>query len=327
MDDWTNTRLYYVEEGDYPDNTRGTFWLNATGSDEMNMGNVGTLDWYLNLVTTNFPADHYFLSMWDHNWGWHAGWFEEDETNNATMDYSDLAVSTSALPRVIRRLGLDLLSKIDVVGYDACVSAQIEVLHTWQPYANTFAGSQDYVGYGGVAYDVVIGAIQANPLIDPSELAAVIAESILTDPDDGCASAFKLDDSFSALVVSVDSLAKAMIANIDEIRDQLVAIRHQTPQTPAWVSDDFHRDLYSMASAIASEFALSEFHEVAAAAANVTTSFDAGLIYNRVVDKRSCEGGRGLTIYWPRSLDKPSNDYYRTSFALSTAWDEFLDIF
>jgi hypothetical protein len=26
IDDWTNTRIYYVETDDYPDNTRGTYW-------------------------------------------------------------------------------------------------------------------------------------------------------------------------------------------------------------------------------------------------------------------------------------------------------------
>jgi hypothetical protein len=52
MDDWTNTRLYYIEKGDYPDNNRGTFWVDME-NDEMNMSDSNTLAWFLQTVVSN----------------------------------------------------------------------------------------------------------------------------------------------------------------------------------------------------------------------------------------------------------------------------------
>jgi Clostripain family len=90
QDNWCNTRLYYIEKGDNPDND-GTYWVNATGFDEMNMADPANLVWFIKTVEFYFPSNSLYLSLWDHNWGWHPGWFQKDESSHsATMTYSDL---------------------------------------------------------------------------------------------------------------------------------------------------------------------------------------------------------------------------------------------
>ena len=316
MGNWTNTRLYYIEEGDYPDDVRSTYYVNVTGSDELNMGDSQSLSWFIRTVQTNFPSDHFYFSMWDHNWGWHNGWFQEDDTSDGdTMNYADIT----------KTLNVQTPDLIDVIGYDACVSAQIEVLHTWRPFASVFAGSQDYVGWGGVDYSSVISTLRSNPDITPQNLSVAIAQTILTDPDDGCASSFKLDENFDKLVESVDALSLLFLQYLDTIRDTLVSIRSKVPMTPKWPSDDFHRDLYSMALETTTQ--LSAYPDIVKAASDILSYFDASLIYNSAVTGSLCEGGRGLTIYWTKSGERTEVAYGTTSFGKATHWGQFLKEF
>jgi len=86
-DNWNETRLYYVNKGDYADNSRGTYWRMPTSSSSSNNNNGGTssemnmadarrsLVWFIKTATEFFPSEHLYVSAWDHNWGWHAGMF------------------------------------------------------------------------------------------------------------------------------------------------------------------------------------------------------------------------------------------------------------
>ena len=294
--------------------------MNGT-KDELNMADPNTLTWFLKTVQENFPSEHLYVSLWDHNWGWHAGWFEKDETSESdTMDYTHLYAALKEQSRS--------LPTIDVLGYDACVASQMEVLHTWRPFADTFVGSQDYVGWGGVDYSIVVSALQENPLLTPQQLTVVIADSMLTDSDDHCASSFNLNATFDELVSHVDTLAGLFIQYLDTIRDTLESIRDQAPQTPHWPDDEFHRDLYGIATGVVAN--LKEYPDLVDAATNIMRTFDASIIYNNVssaATARSCQGGKGLTIYWTKSSQRPSMDYLTTSFAQATRWDEFLNAF
>jgi len=319
MDNWTNTRFYYIHQGDFPDDTRGTYWVNVSGSDEMNMGDPSTLSWFIQTAQKYFPAEYYYLSMWDHNWGWHDGEFEVDFTNNRdTLSYGDI--------RIELQKDKNLFSTIDVIGYDACVSAQIEVLHTWRPYANNYAGSQDYVNDGGVNYATVIRTLYENPEITPQSLSEIIATTMMTDPEDGCASAFKLDQTFDNLVNTVDTLANLFILHLNDIRGRLIKIRSSVAQTPRESDDEFHRDLYGVAEQTYE--CLYDYPDIVQASKELMIAFNETLTYNKVSDTvDSCIGGRGLTIYWTKENENPTFDYYETSFAMATHWDEFLDEF
>ena len=68
----------------------------------------------------NHPADHYALYFWGHGWNWHPGYVMEDDTSNDTLDYDEMK---TAIPQ---------LGFIDVVGYDGCNMASLEIYKLWQ---------------------------------------------------------------------------------------------------------------------------------------------------------------------------------------------------
>lgn len=323
MDNWNNSRLYYVEKDDYPDNSRGTYWINKT-DDEMNMASPSTMAWFLNTLQTNFPSDYTWISIYDHNWAWHEGWFQEDETSNSdTMDYAQLLSALQATNN----------TKFNVVSYDACVSSHIEVLHTWRPYTEVFSGSQDYVGWGGIDYAQVLSLLEKNSSMTPEDLGIDIAQSMLSDVDDHCSSSIRLNDgTFDEIVHQVNHLAQLFIKHFDIIHNDLISIRKQSPQVPNTIDDDMHRDLYGIAQATVDLFVKREGYEDIINCANeIMKSIKSAVIFNYVAkEHKSCLGGNGLSIYWPRPKTFQGSDeadYRRTSFAISTEWDEFLKMF
>ena len=102
---------------------------------------------------TNYPADHYALYFWGHGWGWHPDWTMEDESPGAGD-----GLDPDEVKSVSARLGF-----IDVVGYDACNMAQIEIMSLWNGHATALAGSQEYVNMDGIEYDKVISQLNGQP--------------------------------------------------------------------------------------------------------------------------------------------------------------------
>ena len=119
---------------------------------ERNMGDKQTLTDFVTWSKANYPADHYALYFWGHGWSWHPGWVMEDDTSNDTLDYDE---TKAAIPS---------LGFIDVVGLRRL---QHGVAGDHGPLARprhrAVTGSQEYVGWDGLEYDVFLNQLKANP--------------------------------------------------------------------------------------------------------------------------------------------------------------------
>jgi hypothetical protein len=89
----------------------------------------------------------------------------EDDTNVDTLDYHEMK---TAIPQ---------LGFIDVVGYDGCNMATIEIYKLWQGKATAIAASEEYVNWNGIEYDTVIAQLRANPFMSADQVAVATAKS------------------------------------------------------------------------------------------------------------------------------------------------------
>jgi len=121
---WQTTKLYHVTQGIVADAAHA-----VADWGERNFGNPQTLIDFVNWSKTNYPADRYALYFWGHGWNWHPGWVMEDDTDVDTLDYHELK---AAIPQ---------LGFIDVVGYDGCNMATMEIYKLWQNKATAVTGS------------------------------------------------------------------------------------------------------------------------------------------------------------------------------------------
>ena len=300
--DWQTTKLFYVTQGmtAAPENAVADWG-------ERNMGDPQTLIEFVTWSKTNYPADHYVLYFWGHGWNWHPGYVMADDTDNDTLDYEELK---AALPA---------LGFIDVVGYDGCNMASIEIFDLWHGYATAVTASQEYVNWEGIQYDLVLAQLAANPNMTADRLA--IATSVSANADKTW-SAVAVDDRFDVLLTAVDQWSVALNNGLAANRkkyDRAFGATQTFWQAP------MDKDLYDMAYEISR---LVSDSNIKAKSQAVMNAFKGVVLEEHHVNAYS--GAHGITIYHiSKASEKDSNyTYYRTlDFALTTGWDEFLDAY
>ncbi len=182
--DWTSTRRYYVKQ----DND-----LNAVHSElmqdlgEADMSSGQTLVDFVQWAANTFPASHYVLILSDHGMGWPGGW---SDPNPGGSDSSGVPLA--------RRLGRNLylmqldealqqaraqarIDKFDILGMDACLMSQLEVMAALQPHANIAVASEEVEPGIGWAYAGFLGGLVSNPDMSASDLSRLMVQSYVQD--------------------------------------------------------------------------------------------------------------------------------------------------
>jgi len=144
----------------------------------------------------DFPAEKFILILWDHGTGSLNRMIRaayEDEVDAVTTYRRNVLASINreedravcfdfttghfltdaklgdALAHVVRhqRGG----KKIDIVAFDACLMADIEIGFVLQPYVDYMVASQEVVPGTGYGYDLALGPLAQNPAMTPRDIA------------------------------------------------------------------------------------------------------------------------------------------------------------
>ena len=301
--DWQTTKLYHVTQGMKADAASA-----VADWGERNMGDKQTLIDFVTWTKTNYPADHYALYFWGHGWNWHPGWVMLDDTNNDTLDMDEVK---AALPAI---------GFIDMVGFDGCNMASIEVQMLWRGHATALSHSQEYVGWDGIEYDLVLAQLAANPNMTADAVAIATSQSASNDKT---WSAVAVDARLDALITAVDqwsvALSNGLAANRSKYNRAFGATRSfwQAPMD---------KDLYDMAYEVNRNVADAN---IKAKSQAVMTAINNVVLHERHVNAYA--DVHGITIYHISKASEKDADYsyYRAmlDFALQTRWDEFLNAY
>jgi hypothetical protein len=307
--EWSQTLLFYVEQG-----MEATPAYAAADWGEMNMGDPQTLIDFVQWTQKHYPADHYALSFWNHGWSWRPDHSMRDETDDDTLDQHEIEAV------------LQVVGPIDVIMYDACQMATIENQATVHSYSSAIVHSQEWVGWDGIEYELVIPALQADPGMDANELAEVINYSASTSKE-RTGSAVTLDARWDALIEAVDAWAVALIEGLPEHRHRYSGAFHGAQ---SFWGDPTARDLYDIAQRIQRWVPDTGIQEGSQAVMDAVSAV--------VLDEWHIQpyaDAHGISIFLPlreQDLDDPATttwdefDYYRNYlvFGRLTHWDEFL---
>ncbi len=181
---WTTARRYYVTQ----DND-----LNAIHSQlvqdlgEVDMASTQSLVDFVKWAVQSYPAQRYVLILSDHGMGWPGGW---SDPNPGGTDPSGIPL-TQRIGRNLYLMELDQalgqaraaagIQKFDIVGMDACLMAQLEVMAALQPHANYAVASEEVEPAIGWAYAAFLGALVQNPDMSPADLSKLIVQSYVVD--------------------------------------------------------------------------------------------------------------------------------------------------
>jgi Clostripain family len=306
--DWNGTLIFHVtkEMKATPNNA-------VVNLGERNTGDGQTLIDFVSWTKTHFPADHYALVFWGHGWSWLTEFTMSDETSNDSLDPHEVA---GALPSI---------GFVDVVAYDGCNMASIEIQTLWKDNSAAIAHSEEFVGADGIEYEKVIPALQADPNISADELATLFSQSAQGNWEKTW-SAVTLDEKWDTLQSAVDEWAVALMDGLPTHRkafDQAFNLARSFWQDPA------AKDLYDAAFEIKARV---KDRVIQAKSQAVMDAVSAVVLDEWHVN--AYEDVRGITIYLPNRASQfdyratTGNDfeYYRANlgFADHTHWDEFL---
>jgi hypothetical protein len=181
---WTSTKRYYVTKDDD---------LQAVNSElvadlgEQNMADGNTLTDFVAWAVEAFPSDKYVLILSDHGMGWPGGL--SDPSPSVSGDSSTPLSSRlgnqmylmnldATLQSIRDQVGLD---KFELIGLDACLMSQLEVLTAMAPHARYAVASEETEPALGWAYSSFLQSLEQDPGMSGAELGKLIVDSYIQD--------------------------------------------------------------------------------------------------------------------------------------------------
>jgi hypothetical protein len=182
--DWTSARRYYVTQ-DSDLNHIHSQVVQELGEVDMSRG--PTLVDFVQWAAQNYPANHYVLILSDHGMGWPGGWSDPAPGGS---DQSGVPL-TQQLGKNLYLMELDQalqaatqqagIRKFDILGMDACLMSQLEVMAALQPYANYAVASEEVEPSIGWAYAAFLSALVQNPDMSAADLSRLMVQSYIID--------------------------------------------------------------------------------------------------------------------------------------------------
>ena len=305
---WDGTLIFHVTT-----DLKATPNNAAVNLGEQNTGNPQTLIDFVSWTKSNFPAEHYALVLWGHGWSWRPGFTMSDETSNDTLNPDEIA---TALPSI---------GFVDVVAYDGCNMASIEIQTLWKDHAHAIAHSEEFVGADGLEYEKILPALQADPQMSADKLASLLSQSAQAN-NERTWSAVALDEKWDALQDAVEEWAVALVNGLPTHRK---AYNQAFNGARSFWQDPASKDLHDAAFEIKARV---QDPVIQAKSQAVMDAVDAVVLDEWHINAYA--DVRGITIYLPNRVSQleyhstPGNDfeYYRAhlGFTRQTHWDEFL---
>ena len=342
--DWAGTKRFLIHKDDTPEG----FAVEDLG--EQNMGDPAVLQNFVEWAMTNYPAEHYALSIWDHGDGWRllrqglsenvglrrseggAEWavtkaVSSDDTDGDILYMKEVQNALeAAISNVEDHSGAPV--KLDVLGYDACLMGMTEVAYAMRNVADYVVGSEDLEPGDGWPYDTVLAELVSSPATTPKQLSTLI----VTQYYDSYSGWDSITQS-AVDVAQIDAVCTAIDAFVDVAQTDwgdLKTARRQTVDYHFGGSSVWGMDLRHFAENV-SQYVSSP--DIKTAADRLKDTVDSFVIAER--HSPDLEGTGGIAIYFPVDRNAfdidpehtgymESNTYWPVDFVRDFSWDNWL---
>lgn len=258
----------------------------------LNMGLPGTLADFVSWSIEEYPADRYILVMWDHGSGSVQG-FGADEL----YDYDGLLLNE--LDQALAEVKAVSGERLDMVGFDACLMANIETASVMSPYADYMVASEEVEPGNGWDYEAIINYLVKNPASSMEQVGKTIADSFrqqCIEYETGEYITLSVMDlsrtaavvaALDKLITSVDSLMDAPNGVADLARARMRSETYGQYSESDYCSDMV--DLYGLARELSSQ--------MPAQSGALQNAIDDAVVYN--LHSPGKPYASGLSIYFP----------------------------
>lgn len=333
--DWTDTRrLLITQDSDLSQITSPV--VESLG--EADMGNPQTLADFLIWSVQNYPAKKYALIMSDHGGGFTGG-FSDMSAGDSALTLSEIA---GAFEQVRRDAGVE---KFELLGFDACLMAHIEVFGAFYPYSNYMVASEEVVPGYGLSYAAWLGQLSQDPAVNGEGLANAIVSTYVVDDvllaevratADEVAqeeATTTLSAVESARIPDVIGAMNQFITAATTVDQELVAqARTYTRSYVSLFGDEVSPSFIDLGNFADVLISLTDDSAVGQAAVQLQTAVNAAVVAEKHGSNMS--GSNGIAFHFPDSdtyyfteFNSEFPPYYAESsqsFLEQSVWDEFL---
>lgn len=167
LDNEPGVSRYYVLKDDDDVRIRSVLKFKGPKTDA---GRPESLVDFARWTIEHYPAEHYALVIWNHGAGW-SGVSYDDNTRHGM----DLPGVRTALEQICAALGDD--RRIDIVDFDACLMATLEVGYELKDTVDFLVASQAVEPDDGMPYDDYLKWLVTYPSAPPVSFAKAMVES------------------------------------------------------------------------------------------------------------------------------------------------------
>ena len=285
---------------------------------EMNFGAGATFQWFLEDVSTRFPADNLAVIVWDHGSAW----------RGVCYDYtSGDRIVASEMRDAISGAGVE----IDILAFDACACASIEMAYeaAVSGLVSLMVASEELVAGNGFPYDTMF----TPAALEPTRTAVEVA--------------FDMVDGWEAYYSEIGWAWYATLGVIDVgvISDGIGIINDWTEKMleglPDYLMDyrfalrdssrvacvaHYQVDIVDLGRHLIASPSISEDADLVDATRRVMDCIEQAVLH--VYNPESTADSTGLSIYWGFNNEQWRFNWetYTTevSFATDTSWGDFL---
>lgn len=134
------------------------------------MVDPNTLTDFIKYSESNYPADRYFLVMWDHGGGSVTGYGYDEHFKGDTMTLDEIE-------RALFNSGCEF----DFIGFDACLMATLETAFVVEPYADYLIASEELEPGIGWYYTGWLNEISKNSSIETIDLGKKLIDDYIQE--------------------------------------------------------------------------------------------------------------------------------------------------
>ena len=316
--DWTDTRRLLIQE----DGT--TIQVASLG--ETNMGDPQTLADFISWGMRQYPANRTALIIWDHGAGWNGIAFDDDTADFGENDHISLPDLRGALDAALSQANR---SKLDVIGFDACLMGQIDVFQAVQPYAKFAVGSEELTPGLGWDYTTLLTHLYDAPTMNGEQLSHQMVADFMSyystiQPDDFVTMTAVNLSLLPQLTQAVEALAHRITAVPAAVASAVGDARSGAASFARVYADAYEQyaaiDLHHFSTILAQRSPDDEVNRLAEA---VVMAVDSVVIAHE--QAIGIKDSHGVAIYFPRNIDFYDSAYSQIS--QMPIWNQFLETY
>lgn len=201
--DFTKVQIHKVKQGSITT-------LEDLG--QQNMGDPRTLTGFITWTVSQFPAKKYVIVLWDHGNGLYG--FGKDDIFNDNLTLNEINEALR-VPRAAYQ-------KFEIIGFDACLMASVEVASRVASFGNYLVASEELEPSWGWDYSAILASLTETPAQDGVSLGKVIADTYVNHSRLN-SDLYQNYDADKTVTLSVIDLAKIpdVVKAVDKLGDLL----------------------------------------------------------------------------------------------------------